>query len=89
MILHFYLLKADLFFEKNNAAGFIISSKHYCLNKGRHGTTNDQILGQFITTSTKDPEYYAPKNIYRPMYMRPGYIHTHRPEPADKLVHRL
>ena len=83
----FYLLKADLFVENDNAAGFTFQSKHYCVNKGRQGTINDLMFGQFVTTSTKEPQYYCQKNIYKPMYMDPDHILTHVPRPANSSGH--
>ena len=87
----FYLVKADLFAEDTKAAGFTFASKYFCVDErvGRHGTINDLMIGQLVTTSTRNPEFYAQKSIYKPMLMSPGLIHTHYPETANKsLYHR-
>ena len=83
------LLKADLYNEYANAAGFTFRSQHFFTNWGARGTVNDMILGRYITTSTMEPVFYAKKSIYKPKYMNPGRIDTHKPKSLNRTINPM
>ena len=78
-----FLLQADLYRDYPNAAGFTFSALHFLLPFGAYGTTNDLIIGKYITRATQFGEGKTHKNIYKPSYIKTGGAHNHHPEPVN------
>ena len=78
------MFQADLYKTYPNAAAFTFRAEYYFLPFGAYGTTNDLIIGKFITRTERQFQNLRPrKTIYKPVYIQPGGAHTHDPKPVN------